>query len=101
MDKLRLLNMLVLLGLNQSGSFEAENTRLIRSVNRYLKYYLSEVAFSLVRCDSEFKHFYNLKFKEVNKCQFKRAFALTARKLVRLVFALRKDNRLYITLEKY
>jgi len=86
---------------HQSGSFEAENTRLIRSGNRYLKYYLSEAAFSLVRCDSEFKRFYNLKFKEVNKCQFKRALALTARKLVRLVFALLKDNRLYIAPEEY
>lgn len=85
----------------QSGSFEAENTRLIRSGNRYLKYYLSEAAFSLVRCDSEFKRFYNLKFKEVNKCQFKRALALTARKLVRLVCALLKDNRLYIAPEEY
>lgn len=86
---------------HQSGSFEAENTRLIRSGNRYLKYYLYEAAFSLVRCDSEFKRFYNLKFKEVNKYQFKRALALTARKLVRLVFALLKDNRLYIAPEEY
>lgn len=86
---------------HQSGSFEAENTKLIRSGNRYLKYYLSEAAFSLVRCDSEFKRFYNLKFKEVNKYRFKRALALTARKLVRLVFALLKDNRLYIAPEEY
>lgn len=84
----------------QSGSFEAENTRLIRSGNRYLKYYLSEAAFSLVKCDAEFKRFYNLKFNEVNKGQFKRALALTARKLVRLVFALLKDHRLYIAPEK-
>ena len=37
-----------------------------------------------------------LKFNEVNKYQHKRALALTARKLVRLVFRLLKDNRLYI-----
>lgn len=35
----------------QSGNFEAQNTRLIRSGNRFLKYYLCEAAFSLVRCD--------------------------------------------------
>lgn len=40
-----------------------------------------------------------LKFKEVNKYQHKRALALTARKLVRLVFRLLKDNRLYIPSE--
>ncbi len=32
----------------QSGNFEAETTRLIRSGNRFLKYYLCEAASSLV-----------------------------------------------------
>lgn len=80
----------------QSGNFEAQHTRLIKSGNRFLKYYLCEAALSLVRCDSEYKRFYNLKYKEVNKYQHKRALALTARKFVRLVFRLLKDNRLYI-----
>ncbi|MFZ5354530.1 MAG: IS110 family transposase [Bacillota bacterium] len=80
----------------QSGDFESQNTRLIKSGNRFLKYYLCEAALSLVRCDSEYKRFYNLKYKEVNKYQHKRALALTARKFVRLVFLLLKDNRLYI-----
>ena len=79
----------------QSGSFEAQTTRRIRSGNRFLKYYLCEAAFSLVRCDKEYSDFYHLKYKEVNRYQHKRALALTARKLVRLVFALLKDNRLY------
>jgi len=81
---------------HQSGNFEGQNTRLINSGNRYLKYYLLEAAFALVRCDAEYKRFYDLKYKEVNKYQHKRALALTARKLVRLVFVLLKDNRLYI-----
>ena len=81
---------------HQSGAFEAQRTRLIRSGNRFLKYYLCEAAFSLVRCDTEFRRFYDLKYSEVNKFQHKRALALTARKLVRLVFRLLKDNRLYI-----
>jgi transposase len=80
---------------HQSGMFEAQNTRLIKSGNRFLKYYLCEAAFSLVRCDTEYKRYYNLKYKEVNKYQHRRALALTARKLVRLVFSLLKDNRLY------
>ena len=79
----------------QSGGFEAQTTRLIRSGNRFLKYYLCEAAFSLVRCDKEYSDFYHLKYKEVNRYQHKRALALTARKLVRLVLALLKDNRLY------
>ena len=80
----------------QSGGFEAQTTRLIRSGNRFLKYYLCEAALSLVRCDKEYSNFYHLKYKEVNRYQHKRALALTARKLVRLVFALLKDNRLYL-----
>ncbi len=80
---------------HQSGAYEAQNTRLIRSGNRFLKYYLCEAAMSLVRCDTEYKRFYDLKFKEVNKYQHKRALALTARKFVRLVFRLLKDNCLY------
>ena len=81
---------------HQSGGFESENTHLIHSGNRILNYYLCEAAFSLVRCDAEYNHFYHLKYNEVNKFQHKRALALTARKFVRLVFRLLKDNRLYI-----
>ena len=81
---------------HQSGAFEAEHTHLIKSGNRYLRYYLLEAANSVRRCDSEFRRYYDLKFHEVNRFQHKRALALTARKLVRLVFRLLKDNRLYI-----
>ena len=84
---------------HQSGDFEAQTTRLINSGNRFLKYYLCEAAFSLVRCDKEYSDFYHLKYKEVNRFQHKRALALTARKFVRLVFRLLKDNRLYTSAE--
>ncbi len=80
---------------HQSGDFEAQATRLICSGNRFLKYYLCEAAFSLVRCNKEYSDFYHLKYKEVNRFKHKRALALTARKFVRLVFALLKGNRLY------
>jgi hypothetical protein len=56
---------------------------------------LLEAANSVRRYDSEYRRYYNLKFKEVNKFQHKRALALTARKLVRLIFKLLKENRLY------
>ena len=81
---------------HQSGNFEAERTHMIKSGNRFLRYYLLEAANSVRRCDSEFRRYYDLKLKEVNVGQHKRALALTARKLVRLVFRLLKDNRLYI-----
>lgn len=81
---------------HQSGDFEAERTHMIKSGNRFLRYYLLEAANSVRRCDPEFRRYYDLKFKEVNVGQHKRALALTARKLVRLVFRLLKDSRLYI-----
>ena len=81
---------------HQSGDFEAQHTKLIKSGNRYLRYYLLEAANSVRRCDSEFRRYYDLKFKEVNQFQHKRALAFTARKLVRLIYRLLIDNRLYI-----
>ena len=85
---------------HQSSEFEAEDTRLIQSGNHHLRYYFCEAANSLRKCDPEFRRFYNLKFKEVTKHQHRRALALTARKLVRLVYALLKTNRLYIPPEE-
>lgn len=84
---------------HQSGDFEAQNTRLTRSGSRFLKYYLCEAAFSLVRCGKEYKAYYHQKYKKVNRYQHKRALELTACKFVRLVFVLLKDNRLYHTAE--
>ena len=81
----------------QSGDFESKNTKLIRSGNKFLKYYLCEAALSLVRCDKEYSRFYHLTYYEVNTVQHKRALAFTARKFLRLVFRLLKDNRLYIS----
>ena len=43
---------------SQSGDFEAEHTHLIKSGNRYLRYYLLEAANSVRRCDSEFRRYY-------------------------------------------
>ena len=79
----------------QSGKFESDNTRLINSGNRYLKYYLLEAANKVRMHDTTFKNFYSSKLKEVPKHQHKRALALTARKLVRLVYSLLNTNRLY------
>jgi transposase len=80
---------------NKSGNFSGEVTNLIKSGNHYLRYYLLEAADSLRKCDSEFRRYYDLKFNEVNRFRHKRALALTARKFIRLVFRLLKDNRLY------
>lgn len=81
---------------HQSGNFNAQDTPLFISGNRYLRYYLFEAANKVRMHDPEFKRFYELKYNETPKTPHKRALALTARKLVRLVDALLRSNRLYI-----
>lgn len=82
-------------GRHQSGEFEAEDRRMIRSANKYLRYYLVEAANALRMHDASYQAYYEAKFKEVTKHQHKRALVLTARKLVRLVFALLKRGQIY------
>ena len=78
-----------------SGKFEAEETHMTKTGNDYLRYYFIEAANSLRTHNEEYRLYYQSKYKEVPKHQHKRAVSLTARKLVRLVFALLTKNRLY------
>lgn len=85
----------------QSGKFDAAITRLTKTGNSYLRYYLVEAA-ALVRIHvREYADFYQSKYNETNRFQHKRALVLTARKLIRLVFSLLRDNRLYQPYERW
>lgn len=77
---------------HQSGDFEAELTRLAKSGNKYLRYYLVEAAGSVLANLEAFQLFYERKYKEVTKFQHQRALVLTARKLLRLIFARRPSG---------
>jgi len=79
----------------QSGDFRAQETRISRCGNRYLRYYLCEAANSVRLCDPEYAAYYQRKHDEVPKHQHKRAIVLTARKLVRLVVRLLTTNQPY------
>lgn len=79
-----------------SGQFAAEETRLAKTGNVYLRYYLIEGANLMRQHNLEYKAYYQHKFSEVPKHQHKRALVLTARKLVRLVFALLTQNQSYV-----
>ncbi|MBI3009245.1 MAG: IS110 family transposase [Candidatus Omnitrophica bacterium] len=83
--------------ISQSGQFTAEETRLTGRGNQFLRYYLCEAANSLRVHNEEYKTYYSKKFDEVPKHRHKRAIVLTARKLVRLVFALLAKKQLYDT----
>lgn len=80
---------------HQSGEFEAEDRRLRKAGNKYLRYYLVEAANSARIHNLEYKEYYQKKYKEVTKHQHKRALILTARKLIRPVYALLKRGELY------
>jgi transposase len=80
---------------NQSANFEAEEKHLMRECDKYLRYYLVEAANSLRMHNDLYRAFYHKKYQEVTRHQHKRALVLTARKLVRLVFALLVKNQLY------
>ncbi|MBC7249525.1 MAG: IS110 family transposase [Anaerolineae bacterium] len=80
---------------HRSADFEADETRLTRTGNRYLRYYLCEAANQVRMRDPEYAAYYDRKFHEVRKHQHKRAIVLTARKLVRLVVRLLTTNQPY------
>ena len=80
---------------HQSGQFQAEETPLSRSGNRYLRYYLCEAANRVRMHAPEYADYYAKKYKEVPKHRHKRAIVLTARKLIRLIVRLLTDNQPY------
>lgn len=80
---------------HQSGNFQSEQTRMTKTGNKYLRYYLIEAANSVKNHTPEYKEYYSKKFNEVNNHSHKRALALTSRKLIRLIFGLLTKNQLY------
>jgi transposase len=81
---------------HQSGKFEAEQTHLAHSGNRYLRYYLIEATNLVRKHDPELKAFYARKYNETATTKHKRALVLTARKFTRLVYALLRDNCIHM-----
>jgi hypothetical protein len=71
-----------------SGDFEAQDRRMAKTGNRYLRYYLVQAANLMRRHILEYAAYYNRKFKEAVKHHHKRALVLTARKSVGLVVGL-------------
>jgi len=80
---------------NQSGDFRADDTKMSKAGNKFLRYYLIEAANSVRNNIPEYRDFYLKKYLEVKTHQHKRALALTSRKLIRLIFGLLAKNQLY------
>lgn len=79
----------------ESGNFRAEETFMTKSGNRYLRYGFLTAAQCLVYHNEEYQAFYQRKFNETPRHAHKRALSLTARKLVRLVYAMLANHQLY------
>ena len=73
---------------HDSGRFHSQDLHLSRERNPYLRYWFVQAAHTLQRYQPDYKSFYWRKFHEVTHHQHKRALVLTARKAVRLIFAL-------------
>ncbi|WP_424141313.1 transposase [Sporosalibacterium faouarense] len=80
---------------DQSGNYTSENTRMTKTGNKYLRYYLIEAANCVKNHVPDYKEYYYKKFSEVKIHQHRRALALTSRKLVRLIFSLLTKNQIY------
>lgn len=79
----------------QSADFVAEDTYLKRTGNEYLRYYFIQAADQMKKYLPEYSAYYTRKCKEAKTHKHKRALVLTARKAVRLIFALLRDEKLY------
>jgi transposase len=73
---------------HNSGRFQADDRHLARERNPYLRYWLVQAAHTLQRYQADYAAYYWRKFHQVRAHQHKRALVLTARKAVRLIFAL-------------
>ncbi len=72
----------------ESGNFRAEDRRLSKQGNRYLRYYLVQAADCLRRHLPEYRAYYQRKYQEAKTHRHKRALVLTARKSVGLFVGL-------------
>jgi hypothetical protein len=80
---------------HQSGAFHAEDTRMTKRGNHYLRYYLIEAANSVRQHCPEYGAYYAQKRAATPRHAHRRALVLTARKLVRLVDALLRQGKVY------
>lgn len=80
---------------NQSGDFEAEDKKMSKAGNRYLRYCIIEATDSVIRNCPAYKRFYTKKYVETRNHQHKRALALTSRKFIRMLFGLLDKSQLY------
>jgi len=83
-----------------SGEFEAQDRRLAKSGNRYLRYYFVQAADRMRQHLPEYADFYARKYRESSKHHHKRALVMSARKSVGLVVGLLHRDEPYRSQEE-
>ena len=87
---------------NDSGNFIADEKHLANSCNNYLRYYISQATqLSVMHGFDYTTPFYHKEYNEASTHKHKRALVLTSRKLVRLIYVLLCDNKLYGTMSRF
>lgn len=79
----------------ESGKLKGESRRMAKTGNRYLRYYLVQGANGVRLNVPDYHAFYQRKCREAVRFKHRRALVLTARKLLRLVFALLHKDEPY------
>ena len=80
---------------HQSGEFEKEKRYIYKRANKYLRYYIVEAANSVRNYEPRFRNYYLKKYSEAKFSHHKRAVVLCARKLIRVIYALLKEQKMY------
>jgi transposase len=80
---------------HQSADYEAVDTSMSKTGNKYLRYYLIEATNSIRCYEDSFAAYYRKKYDETKTHHHKRALALTSRKTIRLIYSLLDKNQLY------
>lgn len=83
---------------HDSGKFTADKKHSANACNKYLKYYITQATQMSVMYHFDYTcDFYYKKYNEATTHKHRRALVLTSRKLVRLIYVLLRDNKLYVS----
>lgn len=83
---------------NDSDNFAADEKHSANSCNKYLRYYITQATQMSVMHGFDYTTpFYHKKYNEASTHRHKRALVLTSRKLVRLIYVLLRDSKLYVS----
>lgn len=78
-----------------SGEFVAEDRRMAKTGNRYLRYYVIQASNGMRRHIPGYARYYGIKFREATRHKHKRALVLTARKSIGLFVGLLHRKEAY------